>query len=235
MNDPIATHRPIRSFVRREGRLTPGQRRALGALLPRYGIEPGEGPLDFAALFGHDAPTVLDIGFGDGEALAEMAAAHPARGYLGIEVYRPGVGRLLRRLESEGIGNVRVICADAVEALQHNIPEASLAGVQLFFPDPWPKQRHHKRRMVQPEWVILVASRLAPGGSLHLATDCAAYARHMLETVSACPALHNPYGGFAPDRGARPVTKFERRGRGRGHGVWDLIVRRRPGAVVDDR
>lgn len=227
MSESVDSYRPVRSFVRREGRLTRGQQRALDELFPRYGLEPGNGPLDLPALFGRDVPVVLDIGFGDGEALAEMAAANPGRGYLGAEMYRPGIGRLLRRLETEGIDNVRVICADAMEVLRRNVPDASLAGLQLFFPDPWPKKRHHKRRMVQPAWVALAARKLVPGGTLHLATDWADYAGHMLETVSACEALHNPYGGFAPGRGERPETKFERRGRGKGHDVWDMVVNRR--------
>ncbi|MFB4202373.1 tRNA (guanine-N(7)-)-methyltransferase [wastewater metagenome] len=229
MNDETTTRntrRPVRSFVRREGRLTGGQQRALERLYPRYGIEPGEGVIDLTAAFGREAPVVLDIGFGDGEALAEMAQAHPERSYLGIEVYRTGVGRLLRRLEEDGIDNVRVMDADAVAILRQHIAPAGLAGVNLFFPDPWPKKRHHKRRMVQPEWLALVASRLRPGGFLHLATDWENYAEHMLEVVSASPDFDNPHGGYAPDPGERPVTKFERRGRRKGHGVWDLIVYR---------
>lgn len=225
INEP--RHRPIRSFVRREGRLTEGQQRALDTLYPRYGIEPAEGLLDLAAAFGRQAPVVLDVGFGDGEALAELAARHPERNYLGIEVYRSGVGRLLRQLDAEGTDNVRVICADAVEVLRRHIAPGSLAGLQLFFPDPWPKKRHHKRRMVQPPWLALVAERLAGGGFLHLATDWADYAEHMLEVVSANPDFDNPHAGFAPDRGERPETRFERRGLSKGHGVWDLILTRR--------
>ncbi|WP_435104060.1 tRNA (guanosine(46)-N7)-methyltransferase TrmB [Arhodomonas sp. AD133] len=225
INEP--RHRPIRSFVRREGRLTEGQQRALDTLYPRYGIEPAEGLLDLAAAFGRQAPVVLDVGFGDGEALAELAARHPERNYLGIEVYRSGVGRLLRQLDAEGTDNVRVICADAVEVLRRHIAPGSLAGLQLFFPDPWPKKRHHKRRMVQPPWLALVAERLASGGFLHLATDWADYAEHMLEVVSANPDFDNPHAGFAPDRGERPETRFERRGLSKGHGVWDLILTRR--------
>ncbi len=224
-NEP--THRPIRSFVRREGRLTEGQQRALDTLYPRYGIEPGDGVVNLAAAFDRQAPVVMDVGFGDGEALAELAARHPERNYLGIEVYRSGVGRLLRQLEAEGTPNVRVICADAVEVLRHHIAPRSLAGLQLFFPDPWPKKRHHKRRMVQPPWLALVAERLAAGGVLHLATDWGDYAEHMLEVVSASPAFDNPHAGFAPDRGERPETKFERRGLRKGHGVWDLVLIRR--------
>lgn len=221
-------HRPVRSFVRREGRLTDGQQRALDELMPRYGVEPDGGPLDFPAVFGNDAPVVLDIGFGDGAALAAMAANQPRRNFLGVEVYRPGIGRLLRELERERITNVRVICADAVELLRQRIPDASLAGLNLFFPDPWPKKRHHKRRMVQPEWLDLVARKLTPGGLLHLATDWENYAEHMLAVTGASLAFDNPAGSgrFAPNPGDRPQTKFERRGLGKGHGVWDLLLRR---------
>ncbi|WP_440996345.1 tRNA (guanosine(46)-N7)-methyltransferase TrmB [Arhodomonas sp. SL1] len=227
MTESQRNHRPLRSFVRREGRLTAGQQRAIDELYPRYGLEPEGGPLEFAAAFGRQAPVVLDVGFGDGEALAEMARAHPGRNYLGIEVYRSGVGRLLRTLASEDLPNVRVIEGDAVAVLRRRIPPGSLAGLDLFFPDPWPKKRHHKRRMVQPDWLELIATRLAPGGFLHMATDWADYAEHMLAVVSASDAFTNPYGGFAPGPGERPVTKFERRGRRKGHGVWDLIVHRR--------
>jgi len=223
------THRPIRSFVRREGRLTDGQQRALDSLMPRYGVDPGDAVLDWARVFGRSAPVVLDIGFGDGAALAEIAANHPERSFLGVEVYRSGVGRLLRQLEHEGIDNVRVACMDAVQLLRRNVPPASVSGVNLFFPDPWPKKRHHKRRMVQPEWLTLVSSRLVPGGYLHLATDWEDYTEHMMTVVSASPDFDNPAGTgrFAGDRGERPQTKFERRGLSKGHGVWDLIVRRR--------
>jgi tRNA (guanine-N7-)-methyltransferase len=229
-SDTTRRLRPVRSFVRREGRLTDGQQRALDELLPRYGVEPdGDAPLDFRSLFGNEAPVVLDIGFGDGAALAALAAAQPQRSFLGAEVYRPGIGRLLRQLEEEGIGNVRVVCGDAVELLRRNIPDASLGGLNLFFPDPWPKKRHHKRRMVQPEWLTLVARKLGPGGILHLATDWQDYAEHMLAVTDACAELDNPAGRgrYAPDPGDRPQTKFERRGRSKGHGVWDLILQRR--------
>jgi len=227
---PPRGQRRIRSFVRREGRLTAGQQRALEALYPRYGLERPAGRLDFAATFGRRAPVVLDIGFGDGEALAELALAHPERDYLGIEVYRSGVGRLLRTLERGGIDNVRVLEADAVEVLREDVPPASLHGVQLFFPDPWPKKRHHKRRMVQPQWLALVTDRLAPGGFLHLATDWQDYAEHMLAVTADEPGLENPHRGFAPDRDGRPQTKFERRGLRKGHHVHDLVLRRRAAA-----
>lgn len=219
--------RAIRSFVLREGRLTPGQQRALDELYPRYGLELEGKPLDFAALFGRAVPVVLEIGFGNGESLAAMAQAHPERGYLGIEVHRPGVGHLLMQIEREGIENLRVANADAQEALKL-IPEGSLYGVQLFFPDPWPKKRHHKRRLVQPEWAATMRDKLQPGGFLHLATDWENYAEHMMEVLSATPGLRNSAGPdqFAPRPVDRPETKFEQRGKRKGHGVWDLIFLR---------
>lgn len=172
---------------------------------------------------------MLDIGFGDGEALAQLAVRHPERDYLGVEVYRPGVGRLLRQLAETETHNVRVACADGVELLTRNIPDAALAGVQLFFPDPWPKKRHHKRRMVQADWLDLVARKLGPGGFLHLATDWADYAEQMLALGSRATAFETTAGfnRFSPDRGERPETKFERRGLSKGHAVWDLVLRRR--------
>ena len=219
-------HRPIRSFVRREGRLTAGQQRALDRLYPRYGIDWSGGRIDLAACFERPAPLVLDIGFGDGDALAEMAAAHPHRNYLGVEVYRSGTGRLLRRIDSEQLSNLRVMLADARELLRDGIASASLAGLQLFFPDPWTKKRHHKRRIVQADWLAQVADRLQPGGFLHMATDWSDYAEWMLSLTDAEPRLENPYGGYAPDAGDRPETRFERRGLRKGHGVYDLMLRR---------
>ena len=219
-------YRPIRSFVRREGRLTAGQQRALDELYPRYGVDWSGGRIDMAAGFERPAPLVLDIGFGDGDALAEIAAAHPDRNYLGVEVYRTGTGRLLRRIESEGLTNLRVLLADASELLRDGLAPASLAGVQLFFPDPWTKKRHHKRRIVQAEWLARVADRLQPGGFLHMATDWADYAEWMLSLSDAEPRLENSYGGYAPDAGDRPETRFERRGRRKGHEVYDLILQR---------
>ena len=226
MTETQTNLRPVRSFVRREGRLTSGQQRALERLYPRYGITTGNASLDLAAAFGRDAPVILDVGFGDGDALARLAERHPERNYLGIEVYRAGIGRLLRQLEQHALDNVRVVEGDAVTVLRDAMPAASLAGLNLFFPDPWPKKRHHKRRMVQPAWLALVAERLQAGATLHLATDWADYAEHMLAVVQASDAFHNPHAGYAPDPGERPVTKFERRGRTKGHGVWDIIVQR---------
>lgn len=218
------TTRRIRSYVLRTGRITDAQRAALEALWPRYGLDPAVA-LDTRALFGTDRPMVLDIGFGNGEALAALAHSHPQRIYLGIEVHRPGVGQLLMRLEAEGIDNVRVYCADAVEVLERCIAPASLQGVQLYFPDPWPKKRHHKRRLVNPEFAALVASRLTAGGFFHAATDWEDYARQMLQVLDACPRLRNRAGpGRYPDWDTgRPHSKFERRGLRLGHGVWDLL------------
>lgn len=220
--------RPIRSYVRREGRMTDAQRRAMVELWPRYGVEPGDGALDFAAVFGRDAPVVLEIGFGNGETLAALAAANPQTNYFGIEVHRPGVGGLLRRLAAADISNVRVMVADAKEILARQVPDASLAAVHLFFPDPWPKQRHHKRRLVQADFVALVGRKLMPGAAFHLATDWCDYAHHMMAVLSASDVLENVAGaGRFAERGDRPPTKFERRGARLGHGVWDLLFRRR--------
>jgi len=220
-------HRPIRSFVRREGRLTPGQLRALETLYPAHGVDwqPGE-VFSLASLFTQSAPLIVDIGFGDGDALAQMAAAHPEKNYLGVEVYRAGTGQLLRQIERNRLNNLKVLLADASELLRIGIPSQSLAGLQLFFPDPWPKKRHHKRRMVQSAWLALVADRLKPGGFLHMATDWAEYAEWMLELSEAEPALMNLYSGFAPDSGPRPPTRFERRGVRKGHAVFDLMLKR---------
>ncbi|MFO7593806.1 MAG: tRNA (guanosine(46)-N7)-methyltransferase TrmB, partial [Pseudomonadota bacterium] len=163
--------RRIRSFVRRDGRLTPGQQRAIDVLLPRFGIEAGEEPLDLDTIFGRSAPRILEIGFGNGESLARIAKNHPENDYIGIEVHRPGVGHLLMRIEEFGLTNVRVMCADAVEILEKQIPDSSLDALYLFFPDPWHKKRHHKRRQVRPEWAQLVRQKLKTGGKLHMATD----------------------------------------------------------------
>jgi len=228
MSESGQRHRAIRSFVRREGRITEAQKRALEELLPRYGIDTGNTALDFVALFGRDAPVHVEVGFGNGEALAAMAAAHPQNNYLGIEVHRPGVGALLRRIEAEGLTNVRVACTDAKELLEQRIPAASLSAVYIFFPDPWHKKRHHKRRLVQIEFVELLAHKLKPGGLLHLATDWEDYAQHMLAVLSAAKGFENTSGSsqYAPRPETRPCTRFERRGQRLGHGVWDLLFHR---------
>lgn len=220
--------RTVRSFVRRQGRITAAQERALEALWPRVGIEAGDALLDLDALFGRQAPRVLEIGFGDGGNLAAMAAAHPENDYLGIEVHRPGVGRLLMQVGEMGLTNVRVMCTDAVEVLTRQVPDGSLDAVLLFFPDPWHKTRHHKRRIVQPAFAELVRGKLAIGGRFHMATDWEDYARHMLEVMQAAPGYRNlsPQGDFVPRPDYRVLTKFERRGHRLGHGVWDLVFTR---------
>ncbi len=222
--------RIVRSYVRREGRITHAQRRALQELWPRYGIDNQPGALDFSAVFGRTAPVVLEIGFGNGDALCAMAAAHPENDYLGIEVHRPGIGRTLHRLAAEDVDNVRVIVGDAKEVLGACVPDDSLAAVHLFFPDPWPKKRHHKRRLMQQDFAALLLCKLRPLGYVHMATDWEDYARHMLGVMSAIPAFENAAGtgNFAPWPGERPLTKFERRGQRLGHRVRDLVFRRVP-------
>ncbi len=217
--------RRIRSFVRREGRLTPGQQRAMDELFPKFGLEEGSETLDLDTVFGRHAPRILEIGFGNGDSLAEIAKNHPQNDYIGIEVHRPGVGHLLMKIEELGLSNVRVMCADAVEVLEQQIPDESLDGLYLFFPDPWHKKRHHKRRQVQPAWTRLVRRKLKCGGKLHMATDWQAYAEHMLEVLNAAEGYMNtsPSGDYVPKPDYRPETKFERRGQRLGHGVWDLV------------
>jgi len=217
----------VRSFVRREGRLTPGQQRALEQLWPKYGL-PADQPLDPQQTFGRVAPVTLEIGFGNGASLAEMAAAAPDSDFIGIEVHRPGVGRLLMELERRAVHNVRVFCHDAIEVLEQGIADASLDRVLLFFPDPWPKKKHHKRRILQPAFAALVARKLKAGGLFHMATDWEPYARHMLEVMDAASAFVNcsGKGRYAARPDYRPVTRFERRGQRLGHGVWDLLYRR---------
>ena len=227
MDTTQASVRPIRSFVLRAGRIGPGQQRALDELGPRFVLPYRAAPLDLAATFGRDAPTVLEIGFGMGDATAQIAAALPQRNFIGIEVHAPGVGALLKRIGEQGLGNLRLIQHDAVEVLQHMIAPASLAGVHLYFPDPWHKKRHHKRRLVQPAWVAQLATRLAQGGYLHCATDWQPYAEQMLEVLGGEASLANTAAGFAPRPAWRPLTKFEQRGLKLGHGVWDLLFTRR--------
>jgi len=219
--------RRIRSFVRREGRMTPAQQRALVEQWDRYGIDPGSGQLDLDAVFGRTAPRILEIGFGDGEALLTLAQAQPETDFLGIEVHRPGVGHLLLRAAALEIGNLRVICADAVEIVEQGLADAVLDRIQIYFPDPWPKARHHKRRLIQPPFAAQLARVLQPGGQLHLATDWEDYALHILAVLDAVPELVNTADGFAPRPLWRPPTKFERRGQRLGHDVWDLLFERR--------
>jgi len=222
--------RQVRSFVLREGRLTKGQQSAIERLWPIYGLEQRDGMIDPGKLFGQTAPLVVEIGYGMGDSLIDMALATPHEHFIGIEVHRPGVGALLMSIEAHQIGNVRTYCDDGVDILKHCIPDGSLDRLQLFFPDPWHKKRHHKRRIVQPDWLTLVATKLKPGGLLHLATDWENYALHMSELCLAQPRLANlgDTQGFHPRPDWRPETKFERRGIKLGHGVWDLLFERKP-------
>ena len=219
--------RPIRSYVLRVGRMGTGQERALSELGPKYLIPHALLPLDLNAAFGRTAPHVLEIGFGMGHATAEIARQRPDTDYLGIEVHTPGVGALLKRIGELDLTNLRLIQHDAVEVLEQRLAEFSLDGVHIFFPDPWHKKRHHKRRLIQPDFVSLLAGRLKPGGYLHLATDWQDYAEQMLRVLSAEPALTNTADGYAPRPDYRPLTKFEQRGINLGHGVWDLVFKRR--------
>jgi tRNA (guanine-N7-)-methyltransferase len=219
-------HPPIRSYVLRQGRFSRGQQRAYAELLPRFGVPYRKEPLDWRATFGRDAPVVAEIGFGMGETTARIAAENPGTNYLGMEVHAPGVGSLLKQLEEGALENVRIVPHDAVEVLRDMVPPESLAAIHVFFPDPWPKKRHHKRRLLQPDFVELAASRLAPGGKLHVATDWQEYAEHVLAVLSAIPALRNTAAQFASRPEARPETKFERRGLKLGHGVWDILFER---------
>jgi tRNA (guanine-N7-)-methyltransferase len=225
-------HRPIRSFVVRAGRQTVGQTRALEESWPRMGVEYSAQPLDLDAIFGRHAPRTLEVGFGNGEHLASLARAHPERDYLGVEVHPPGVGHLLMLAADAGLTNVRVSKHDAVEVLREQIPPASLSEVLVLFPDPWHKKRHHKRRLIQPPFVELVASRLAAGGVFRLATDWEHYALQMLEVLGASPSFRNlsATGDWMPRPEERAPTRFEKRGARLGHGVWDLAFERRAGA-----
>jgi tRNA (guanine-N7-)-methyltransferase len=216
-------NRPIRSYVLRQGRTTAAQQRALEALYPRYGVPFAARPIDPGGLFGRKAPLVLEIGSGMGETTAQIAAARPEADFIAVEVHGPGIGSLLNRIEAQGLGNLRVIRHDAVEVLEQMIAEAALAALHLFFPDPWPKKRHHKRRLVQPAFAALAARKLAPGGVLHAATDWPEYAEWMQAVFSAEPLLEAAARGFVE----RPVTKFESRGARLGHPIRDLFFRRR--------
>ena len=216
-------HPPIRSYVLRQGRFSPGQQRAYEQLMPRFGIGYEARPLDFRAVFGREAPVVLEVGFGMGETTARIAAENPGIDYLGVEVHTPGVGSLLKRIEADALANVRIVQHDVVEVMRDMVPASSLAAIHVFFPDPWPKKRHHKRRLLQPGFVALATSRLAPGGIFHVATDWQQYAEEVLEVLSRTPGLRNTANGFAPRPATRPETKFERRGVKLGHGVWDIV------------
>ena len=219
--------RAIRSFVTRSGRITEAQERALVELWPKYGVEFIPQPLDPVTLFGRDAPRILEIGFGNGENLLALAAAQPGTDCIGIDVHRPGVGRLLLALETHKLTNVRVICHDAVEVLERQIPAGFLREILILFPDPWPKKRHHKRRLLQAAFTHALARRLQHGGYLHVATDWAPYAEDILATLRSEPLLVNRADGFAERPPWRPQTKFEARGARLGHAAIDLVFSRR--------
>ncbi len=228
MHSPDHPPRSIRSFVVRAGRMGSGQQKALEALGPQFVLPYAPTPLEPAQVYGRTAPWVLEIGFGMGDATAAMAANAPDKDFLGVEVHTPGVGALLKHLGEKALGNVRIVQHDAVEVLTHMIRPGALSAVHIFFPDPWHKKRHHKRRLVQPPFVALLADRLAPGGILHCATDWEPYALQMLEVLGAEPLLRNTVAeGFAPRPEVRPLTKFENRGLKLGHGVWDVVFERR--------
>jgi len=221
-----ARRRSIRSYVLRQGRISKAQRRAHADLLPVYGVPFSSAVADLDRLFSRAAPRVLEIGFGMGETTAAIAQQHPENDYLGIEVHSPGVGSLLKRIADLRLENVRLIQHDAVEVLRHMIAPDTLAGVHVFFPDPWPKKRHHKRRLIQPPFVALLTSRMKPGAYLHTCTDWEDYAQHMLAVLSAEPVLSNAASGYADRPATRPETKFERRGLELGHRIWDLVFRK---------
>ena len=223
--DKHPQHRAIRSFVRRAGRMTPGQQRAVEEMWPTCGIDFTPAPTDPSIWFGNQQPLTVEIGFGMGDSLVELARLAPERNFLGIEVHEPGVGRLLMDVRDAGLTNLRVSRHDAVEVLKHQIPDHSVDRFLIFFPDPWHKKRHHKRRLIQPAFLELLASKLVHGGRLHLATDWENYAEQMLEVIGASPLFKNlaTGGGYSPRPDDRPVTKFERRGQRLGHGTWDLL------------
>ena len=228
-NTPESVPHPrgIRSYVRRAGRTTVGQAKALEKLGPQFLLPYQPQPVDLAQVFGRDAPTLLEIGFGMGEATAHIAGLMPEKNFLCCEVHPPGVGALLKRIGEQGLANIRIVFDDAVEVLDHMLPAESLAGVHIFFPDPWHKARHNKRRLVQPHFVAKLLPRLRSGGTIHCATDWEPYAQQMLEVLSAQPALINTAAGFAPRPDYRPLTKFENRGLRLGHGVWDVVFRKK--------
>ncbi len=225
MSEQQTKMRRIRSFVLRTGRMTEGQKRSYDLHWPSKGLELQRGAIDFEQVFGRKAPVVLEIGFGMGDSLASMAAAASEKDFIGVEVHSPGVGRLMHLIDESGIENLRAYCDDAVEVLERCIADNSLSRVQIYFPDPWHKKRHHKRRLIQPEFVQLLRRKLAAGGVIHLATDWENYAEHMMQVMSEAPGFCNCQGPgqFAPRPDYRPITKFEKRGERLGHGVWDLL------------
>ncbi|OQS42586.1 tRNA (guanosine(46)-N7)-methyltransferase TrmB [Chromobacterium haemolyticum] len=226
MENP-AFQRAIRSFVLRQGHLSPGQQRAMDEGMPRWGIEYRPERIDLEQAFGRAAPKILEIGFGMGGATAEIAAANPGQDYLGVEVHSPGVGNLCKLIAEKELSNLRIIRHDAVEVLDHMLADGSLDGVLIFFPDPWHKKRHNKRRLIQAPLVEKLITKLKPGGYLHAATDWEDYAMQIMDVFSSQPQLANTADGYAPRPDYRPLTKFEARGIKLGHGVWDVIFRRR--------
>jgi tRNA (guanine-N7-)-methyltransferase len=224
---PDSSKRHIRSYVLRQGRVTPAQQRACDTLLPRFGIPYHAQSLNLGEIFGREAPKILEIGFGMGESTAAIALEHPENDYLAIEVHTPGVGNLLKLIDVQHIGNIRIIKHDAVEVLRDMIAAGSLDGVHIFFPDPWHKARHNKRRLIQTPFIAQLAHKLKPGGYIHVATDWQDYAEQALAVLSAEPLLKNTAEGYAPRPAYRPLTKFEQRGIRLGHGVWDLVFRRK--------
>lgn len=228
VTEPTKINHQIRSFVRREGRATPGQKAAMETLLPIYGIEPENNTLfNFKAMFGRKAPVVLEIGFGDGEALVYAAKVMPERNFLGAEVYSPGLGHCLLRAEQEQLDNLRVCNQDAMVLLNEYIADNSLDEIRLFFPDPWPKKKHHKRRIVRPDFINLICHKLVLGGRIHFASDWAPYVQWALDAFEASAGLENisGKGQYTPRPDSRIITKFERRGHRLGHGSWDLIFK----------
>jgi tRNA (guanine-N7-)-methyltransferase len=219
-------HRHIRSFVLRQGRVSPAQQRSLDTLMPRYGIPYAAQILDLESAFGRSAPKILEIGFGMGEPTAKIALAHPQNDYLALEVHPPGVGNLLKQIDEKGIKNIRIIQHDAVEVVRDMVNEATLDGVHIFFPDPWHKARHNKRRLIQAPFIAKLVQKIKPGGYIHVATDWQDYAEQVLAVLSAEPLLQNTAADYAEKPAYRPLTKFEQRGLNLGHGVWDLVFRR---------
>jgi len=219
--------RSIRSFVKREGKLTSGQQNAIQQLWSTHGVDLEDAPLDFSKLFGREANTVLEIGFGNGLSLADMAETHPEISFFGVEVHRPGVGSLLVQTKQRELTNIRVSQDDAVQVLEQQVLDFSLHRIQIFFPDPWHKKRHHKRRLIQSPFVETLSAKLVEGGGIHVATDWENYAEHILEVLSANKELQNTAADYAPKPDYRPSTKYEERGRRLGHGVWDLVFEKR--------
>ncbi|HZP86479.1 MAG TPA: tRNA (guanosine(46)-N7)-methyltransferase TrmB [Burkholderiales bacterium] len=228
MSQSSTTHpRPIRSYVLRQGRISVAQKRAYDTLSQRYVLPYTAQPIDLDVVFGRAAPKILEIGFGMGETTAAIAAAHPQNDTLGVEVHSPGVGSLLKQIDERSLRNLRIVQHDAVEVITHMLAPAALDAIHIFFPDPWPKKRHHKRRLIQPPFVALLASRLKSSGIIHLATDWHEYAEQMLAVLRAEPLLENTAQDFAARPAYRPLTKFEQRGLKLGHGVWDVVFRRK--------